>query len=67
VDEPVWKYDPRIEPRALGALRMPIVKTQQKPFSHRFSPFSTVFPADPNRDSLDEIRVAPFSGSAGAD
>jgi hypothetical protein len=38
---------------------MPIVKTQQKTV---FSPFSTVFPADPNRDSLDEIRVAPFRG-----
>jgi hypothetical protein len=47
---------------------MPIVvKTQQKPFSRRFSPFSTVFPADPNRDSLDESGVEPFSGSAGAD
>jgi hypothetical protein len=41
---------------------MPIVKTQQKPFSHRFSPFSTVFPADLTRDSLDETRVAPFRG-----
>jgi hypothetical protein len=46
---------------------MPIVKTQQKPFSHRFSPFSTVFPANPNRDSPNESGVAPFSGSAGAD
>jgi hypothetical protein len=46
---------------------MPIVKTQQKPFSHRFSPFSTVFPADPNRDPPDETRVAPFSESAGPD
>jgi hypothetical protein len=45
---------------------MPIVKTQQKPFSHRFSPFSPVFPADPNRDSLDETGVAPFSNSLGA-
>jgi hypothetical protein len=55
-----------VEARALGALRMPIVKTQQKPFPHRFSPFSTVFRADPNRDSLDETRVAPFSASVGA-
>jgi hypothetical protein len=46
---------------------MPIVvKIQQKPFSHRFSPFSTVLPAGPNPDSLDEIRVEPFSGSADA-
>jgi len=47
---------------------MPIVvKAVFSPFIDRFSPFSTVFPADPNRDSLDESRVAPFSGSLGAD
>jgi hypothetical protein len=58
----------RASTRALGALRMPtIVKTQQKPFSLRFSPFSTVFPTDPNRDSFDESTVEPFSGSAGTD
>jgi hypothetical protein len=44
-----------------------VVKTQQKPLSLRFSPFSTVFPADPNQDSLDESAVEPFSGSAGTD
>jgi hypothetical protein len=59
--------DARIEVGTLGALRMPIVKTVFSPFIDRFSPFSTVFPADPNRDSLDESRVAPFSGSLGAD
>jgi hypothetical protein len=45
---------------------MPIVKTQQRPFSLRLSPFSTVFPADPNRDLLDKRRVAPFSGIVSA-
>jgi len=46
---------------------MPIVaKTQQKPFSLHFSPFLTVFPADPNRESLDGSGVGPFSGPHGA-
>jgi len=40
VDEATSLYDARIELRALGALRMPIVETQQKPFSRRFRPFS---------------------------
>jgi hypothetical protein len=45
---------------------MPIVRTQQKPFSFRFSPFSTVFRVGSNRESLDESRADPFSGAARA-
>jgi hypothetical protein len=63
VGEAGGAYDGLAELRALGALRMPIVKTQQKPFSHRLSPFSTVFPAALIRDSFDESRVGPFSGA----
>jgi hypothetical protein len=40
---------------------------RQNPAKTVFSPFFTVFPAGPNRDSLDETRVAPFSELADAD
>jgi hypothetical protein len=45
---------------------MPIMKTQQKPFSLHLSPFPTIYPADRNRDSLDESRARPFSGGVNA-
>src|SRR5690349_17827755 len=54
-------YDARASRRKVGALRMPIVKIQQKALSRRLSPFSPVVPADWNGESLDESRVAPFS------
>jgi hypothetical protein len=57
----IFEHNARVELRALGALRMPIVKTQQKPFSLHFSPFPTIFPMVVERDSLDESRVGPFS------
>ena len=38
-------------------------KTLIKPFSVRFSPFSTVFSIAANRNSFDDSRVRPFSGS----
>ena len=31
-----------------------------KPFSRRFSPFSTVFPTTPIRESFGDARVGPF-------
>jgi hypothetical protein len=37
------------------------VKILVPPFFDRFSPFSTVFPADPNRDSPEESGARPFS------
>jgi hypothetical protein len=65
VDEGVVGHNARIEPGALGALRMPIVvKTVVPPFFDRFSPFSTVFPAELSRDSFGKSGVAPFSGRA---
>jgi hypothetical protein len=40
----------------------PSSKSQQKPFSHHFSPFLAIYPAGSIADSPDDSRVEPFSG-----
>jgi len=40
-----------------------LCKVACPPFFDGFSPFSTVFPIELNRESLDESGIGPFSGS----